>query len=607
MFYKVLGKINNSQGFIMPLTLIVVVVLSVAGVVAVFSSSMQEKVVAYDGNFQQAQKVADAGVQVALARVAVLLENQENLPVDILDGETIVLDNGAYATVLVGTDTPEDSNDGWISLEELKGNGWVLRIISKGFGSVNSGGNATGTAVSSTATSSAAPNLNKYLPQILVTPVDFEVQCAVGNRTIDSQNNSWQIELLNATWANLSANNLKQFVQLTDMPSGLNYTLEKVSATALRIIVSGTAAEAINSEQTLAVQVLSDAVNDYLSPSDIIELKLVPYSADIYDGLEGLINNQVVLFATLRPGSSSTPALNIQGSSGIVGTVGTNATGTGSVSFGGSKSAIIDGDLYLGYGADLNNVISVKANREDEDIVTQGHIIGNNAKVISFLAPVFPEFPEGLPQKENFTTPWTETGYYEIKEDGEYNLIEVTNNRTLAIDLQGGTRIIRTKQFDVQGEVILKNVGRKGKLMLYIDESFHTSGNHNINVNGEGAGNAGAFNMFIKGNNPFGGKSENNFYQFNLTGNVFTENGDVIIGGSSKLKGNIVTGGKTVIYSGSSSSIDGLVYALNADVYLRGSGSVKGILVAKSFSLTGDSAIVFKEPDLSSLQFVSTD
>jgi len=605
MFNKAWKKISHSRGFIMPLTLIVFIVLSVTGIAAFYSSNMQERIAAYDGNFQQAKKVADAGVQVALARVAELLKNEESLPVDILDGETIVLDNGAYATVLVGTDTPEDSDDGWISLEELKGNGWVLRIISKGFGAV-SGGNATGTAVSSTATSSASQNLNKYLPKILVTPVDCEVQFAVGNRAIDYENNSWQIELLNASWANLSADNLKQFVQLTDLPSGLDYMLEKVSTTALRIVVSGTAAEAINSEQTLALRVLPDAVNDYRAPSDIIELKLVPYRA-IYDGLEWLMNNQVVLFATLRPGGSSQPALDVQGSSGIIGKVGTNATGTGSVRFGGSESAVINGDLYLGYGADPNEVISVVGNREKEDIVTPGHIISNNTRVISFLAPVFPEFPEGLPQREDFTTPWNETGYYEIKEDGQYNLIEVTSGRTLTIDLQGGTRILRTKKFDVRGEVVLKNVGSKGKLLLFIDESFYTSGNRNINVNGEGAGNPEAFNMFIKGNSPFGGESENNAYQFNLTGNVFIENGDVIIGGSSKIKGNIVTGGKTVIYSGSASSIDGLVYALNADVYLRGSGSVKGILVAKSFILTGDSSIVYREPDISSLQFESTE
>lgn len=72
----------------------------------------------------------------------------------------------------------------------------------------------------------------------------------------------------------------------------------------------------------------------------------------------------------------------------------------------------------------------------------------------------------------NYSTP--EDKDYLINEDGRYNRIDITNGgRTVIIDLQNKTRIIRVKDINIQADVKLINPGR---LLLYVDKSITMGG-----------------------------------------------------------------------------------------------------------------------------------
>ncbi len=290
--------------------------------------------------------------------------------------------------------------------------------------------------------------------------------------------------------------------------------------------------------------------------------------------------------AIFASSGNTVPAVELTGSSKIYGDVSINATVDGSVEL--AWSTNINGDLYVGAGANLGNVANRPENISGD--------IEYLPEVKVFPDPVFPAFPVGLPKKKDFKTPWKPGLYYEINQDGEYDLIEVTSSRTLTIDLQEGTRIIRVREFKVQGTIELKNVGNHGKLMLYIDEEFSTSGNRDINVTtSDGvAGSPAAFNVFIKGNNSFPKIST---AQYKFTGNVFTEYGTVNVRAGSSFKGNIFTGGNTVIISGSGATTNGVIYAPNAEVSIEGGASASGAIVSSSSKVTGNSSATFVPPD----------
>ncbi|MEW5785519.1 MAG: hypothetical protein AB1767_10680 [Bacillota bacterium] len=300
----------------------------------------------------------------------------------------------------------------------------------------------------------------------------------------------------------------------------------------------------------------------------------------------------MALFSMIEGGSSSETAIKLEGSSRIIGTAGTNAAGAKSVYFGWS-TGIDQGDLYIGPGASANQVV-VQVNKNGN--ITSGSIIPLEETRV-YPLPVFPDFPDNLVTRPDFKTPWVPGLYYEISADGRYNLIEVTSSRTLTIDLQGGTRIIRVGTLKVEGTIVLKNVGTNGKLLLYIDNRFTTSGNHNINVTGGGAGNPGALTIYLKGNNPFGGTLPNGYQQFNFVGTVFTESAAVMIGAGSSFNGHIITNGGQVKIDGSASVTNGIIYAPNALVTVTGSGSA-GSIVANRFSAGGDAQIRYNRDQL---------
>ena len=311
------------------------------------------------------------------------------------------------------------------------------------------------------------------------------------------------------------------------------------------------------------------------------------------------------LFA-VGQGNSSNPAIELTGSSSIIGPAGTNSTGDDSVQFGWSTE--IDGNFSIGTGSQPADVIHSDVGYSNGDAppeyydpslpdwhwFSSGAFWQNITDEVTtdsrtYSEPDFPDFPDDLPQRDDFTTPWVEGTYYEINQNGEYNLIQASSGRTITIDLDGGNRILRVNNLDIStGNINLINTGSDSKLILYVENSFTLSGDSTINENG----NIGEVIMYYQGNSEpnIGGNTR-------FVGSLFAESADISINGSNGVTGHIITGGDEIDINGDASLNTRILYAPNANVNLGGSGQIKGSLIADRFSGYGNAKIIYDTPD----------
>ena len=313
---------------------------------------------------------------------------------------------------------------------------------------------------------------------------------------------------------------------------------------------------------------------------------------------------------------ASTPdraAIAMSGSTTIRGPVGTNTTGDDSIQFGWS-TYIYNGTLSVGPTSDPYNVIQTeKKVRNDQSPNPDPNLdpwdqveapwlnvpggFETLPAVRTYPDPVFPDFPTDLPPRPDFTTPWVEGEYYEINQDGRYNLIEVTANRTLHIDLRGGERIIAVNRLYIpQGHIVLKNIGKNGRLVLYVRDSITLGGSSTVNEGGQ----IQHVMLYYKGAGQpdIGGDTR-------FVGNLFAERAPIYIGGSNGVTGHIITGGSEVIISGDATLHTRVLYAPRAHVYIGGSGKIKGTVIANTFEATGgsDPAIEYSPIDPDTFPF----
>jgi hypothetical protein len=165
--------------------------------------------------------------------------------------------------------------------------------------------------------------------------------------------------------------------------------------------------------------------------------------------------------------------------------------------------------------------------------------IQNISTVKDYPDVIVPTPPEGLPPRGTLTV---EGGVdQEIASDGQYDQIYVTSNRTLTIDLQGGTRRIRVSELHLgAGHIVLKNVGESAKLELYVEDSFTATGNSSINVEGSESGDHSNLTLVYTGTTPFGGQGASAFHQYRFSGNLIVEQAEVRVGAGSSFAGNIL-------------------------------------------------------------------
>lgn len=285
----------------------------------------------------------------------------------------------------------------------------------------------------------------------------------------------------------------------------------------------------------------------------------------------------------------SKESIDLNGSAGIIGNVATNSVAPNSVNFAYS-CYINNGNLYIGPGADWQEVVKFNGwGRGPDTNIPDGEII-NLPSVRNYPLPIFPEFPDGLDEWGDLKTDWKSGEYYEISDNdineegyykfGKYNLIKIYGNRTVVIKLGGSDRIIRVKKLDIQqGNIVLEGNGR---LLLYVEETFDINGSSKVNFGGDN----NSLNMFFKGNQSLDFKGSTRF-----VGNIFAQKANSSISGSNNIDGNIITGGTGVSVTGAADANPMIIYAPNADLSVSGSGKIQGTAVVKECTLNGASQI----------------
>ncbi len=342
---------------------------------------------------------------------------------------------------------------------------------------------------------------------------------------------------------------------------------------------------------------------------------------------EGATNYNIPPFdmALFAVGESSEEnlSINLSGSANIIGQVWTNATTYDAVSITGGS--YIDGDLNIRINQETeeNTWSNQEVYHKGDQVWYDGHkytatkrtrgdqpdnskaweteglpldkisgVVRHFNEEVIYPEPVFPNFPESLPEREDFSTPWVEGEHYEIDQDGEYHNIEVSSNRTLTIDMGGGDRIIRVKNLNIsQGHIELINKGEDSQLKLYVEDEFSLKGSGTIN-NG---GNIKDVIMYYKGQDEpdFGGNTR-------FVGSLFAETSNISISGSNGVTGHVITGGGEVNITGDADMFTRVLYAPHANVNITGSGKIKGCVIADRLNGTGSGLIEFEEPNLDS-------
>jgi len=298
---------------------------------------------------------------------------------------------------------------------------------------------------------------------------------------------------------------------------------------------------------------------------------------ELYFPLYGASNNPPSLDMIF-----ATDSITLTGSSKIIGDTGTNSTTPGSIDLGWSTK--IDGNLLVGPQGDWSEILKVY---RDNPLDNVSGSIGNLDKIQEYPLPKYPEFPGDLPYRGNFSTNWVAGEYYLIDSDGYYDTISVFAGRTLTIDLNYGTRIIRVKNLNIQqGHIVLKNAGQNGKLILYVDNLFNLTGSSTINNNGD----YNRVNLYYSGDNSVTIIGTTKFY-----GSIYFKQAGLTLSGSNNFIGHIISGSGLVEVSGAAYATVGVVYVPNGTLSVLGSGKIKGIAVAANINVVGTSTITFDD------------
>lgn len=281
-------------------------------------------------------------------------------------------------------------------------------------------------------------------------------------------------------------------------------------------------------------------------------------------------------FEEFEAGVFSKTGIELYGSSYIDGTAVTNSIAADSIHF--DWSTRITGDLYIGPGGIPSDIIDSPNPNINNNI--EGEIINLDSPK-TYNMPVFPEYPEELEEKGDFTAKWWPEPPYYIEEDGRYGSIVV--NSELIINVGDDDRIIRVGDLDVSGKITILG---SGNLILYIEDSFTLGGGAAINS----SGNPKALLIYYKGSNPInisGGS--------NVSGTIFAETASVNVSGSGRVSGNIITNGENVNIGGGSSNTVLSIFAPEAQVRLTGGVGVEGSIIAEHFVITGGSNVTYNE------------
>ncbi len=203
--------------------------------------------------------------------------------------------------------------------------------------------------------------------------------------------------------------------------------------------------------------------------------------------------------------------------------------------------------------------------------VSEGQIVQLTEKIRNPL-PAFPS----PPVFENEGTYNASVDGAEIASDGHYSKLIIPENNTLTINLAEKTRIISIDRFELNGKLELRNPGKNGRLILYVNEFVKATGS--LNVTGEGSHRSDALTVYYKGKKDeiFGNS------QLKIRGDVVVQNPAVNIVGNDNFSGGLyLVGEQSVHIAGGSNSNNLLIYAPLGTIRPVGAYTMrKGAIVA---------------------------
>ncbi len=279
-------------------------------------------------------------------------------------------------------------------------------------------------------------------------------------------------------------------------------------------------------------------------------------------------------FAEFDKAIFSEDLIDITGSGTVNGDVGINSNDDNIITLDGG--ALINGDIFVGPEADINNAVSYPNWYE------LNSNIYNLENEVEYTLPEYPEFPDGLPYRGNYTADWWPEPK-PIESSGWYNNITVKNY--LNINTKGKDIIIRANKLTCSGDGHI-NINGSGKVYFYIEDQFSLNGSGRVNVDG----NPEDVFMYYSGSKKLTFAGDNKF-----VGSLYALNANLNLTGGVGVIGHIITGGDKVNINGGFYGYVKAVLAPNAKIKLTGGGTINGSVVGKEIQMSGGAKVNYDD------------
>lgn len=255
---------------------------------------------------------------------------------------------------------------------------------------------------------------------------------------------------------------------------------------------------------------------------------------------------------------------------GHKGSIGTNATGSGSIVL--LPQAEIFGDVIGGSGGDMNSILVGKGTIHG-DVRTFG-------AERNYPLPVFPVFPTDLNYNGDLVVRSTPDVIYT---DGEYNRISISGELKISTEGPEDIRRIVVNSLEMGNSSKITLLG-EGTLILYVKTKFDMKQAATINLGND----PNKIIVYYKGTDEI-----KNHNDSKLCGCLYAEIADIDVSNGGDIMGSIFTGGAKVDLK--NSSYVRVIYAPNALVTLHNSGNVDGAIVCKEFFSKNGSTVRYDE------------
>ncbi len=246
-----------------------------------------------------------------------------------------------------------------------------------------------------------------------------------------------------------------------------------------------------------------------------------------------------------------------------------------------NQTLYANGDIYLvGSSIVYGNVITNGNVIASGTSRVEGELVEYAGYSYNFPLPVFPDITaDEFENKGNFEAPWWPPVEDPIVEDAYYPIFDIKKSVVIDTGNKGDVRTIVVDHFTTggTGDVYLQG---EGKLIVVINETFTFNGDSSFNPDGL----PDSAIIYYRGSQDFNFGGAQVF-----TGNIYIEQADLNLRGSSTNAGNIIVGGDQVTVSGGTGPrlADSLLYAPEANLTLNGSSDLHGKVVAKTVEING--------------------